>query len=168
MATPATGAISFADLNTQLLQAGSTAQVSMNSAAQRLGFGATSQVSISELRKAYGATVTCDFFSDFKFVSLWGYFAFFPLGSVDNASIVSSQTLEIAGTAGDGGLNPVSTSFGFVNVASGYEGTNVNIVATANTSRTIDSGPTTSTEVYMTGYNFPSSGTVTIGIRWNI
>jgi len=162
MATPATGAISFSDLNTEIMQVGSTTQRSMNSAAQRLGYGATSQVSMSDLRKAYGATVTCGVYAD-KFVVITGYDTTYPIGSVDDSLIVGSQNLDGAATAN-------SINYAYWNtLESGYEGTNVNRIATADTLRTTDIPNSDSNTLIFTGYSgFPGSGTVTIAIRWNI
>lgn len=168
MATPATGAISFSDLRGEIMQSGSGA-ISLNTAAARLGFGSTSQVSISELRKCYGATITAgtqnvsgkgfDFTFDGYIVS--------TIGSIDNDVLTSGQVLEAAYTFYDFGvLQATVLEFSFPST-SGFESTNVNRVATANTTRTISS--TSSDEVFLaTSYVFPSSGTVTIGIRWNI
>ena len=53
MATPA-GQISFGDLSVEILQAGSTSHRDMNDAGVRLGYGSTAQLSISQLKKAWG------------------------------------------------------------------------------------------------------------------
>lgn len=165
MATPATGAISFSDLNTEIMQVGSTTQRSMNSAAQRLGFGATSQVSMSDLRKAYGATVTCGVYAD-KFVTITGYDTNYPIGSVDDSVIVGSQNLNGAATAFTGS----TTNYAYWNaVETGYEATNVSRIATADTLRTAEIGLSDTYTLIFSGYSgFPGSGTVTIGIKWNI
>ena len=67
-ATPKTGQIAFSDLNTGILQAGSTASLNMNTAAQRMGYSLTEQVSISLLRGCIGFATAFSLIPASKFV----------------------------------------------------------------------------------------------------
>lgn len=165
MATPATGAISFADLSVEIMQASSTSQRSMTSASQRLGYGATDQVSMSDLRKAYGATVTIGSYSS-KFFTLYGYdtvdYGGGATGSIDDNVITGTQTLQACAeyTTSSG-----NTLFQFNSIETGFEGTNVNRAAIADTTRTLG---TSNTDYRFVTYSMPASGTVTIGLRWTV
>lgn len=165
MATPATGAISFADLNSEIVRQSSTAQLSMNTAAQRLGYGATSQVSMSDLRKSYGATVTAGLFNGGGGDIYTGYDPGFGIGSVDYSTITGSMTLSAAVSLTlDSDLQ--YSDIVFANYITGYNGTDVNRVAIANDVKTIDSAQANSVSIIP--YAFPSFGTFTIGIRFTV
>jgi hypothetical protein len=161
MATP-TGQIAFSDLNTELLRAGSTAQLNMNTAGVRLGFGSTSQLSISELKKAWGATITCGSITN-KFGTRSGYDSSVSpaIGSMDSITYTPGNEI---GTIQTGEFG---TSYGGYFFLPGYLPTNVNRWCLADASRTIDSACNDSGIVYWSGYNMPTSGTVSFGIRWS-
>jgi hypothetical protein len=163
MATPASGAISFSDLSSEIVRQTSTAQLSMNTAAQRLGYGSTSQVSMSDLRKCYGATVTAGLFNGGGGDIYTGYDPGFGIGSVDYATITGSMTLYGATSYTLNGVLQYSDVI-FLNYITGYNGTDVNRVAIANDTKTIDSAQANSVSIIP--YEFPSSGTFTIGIRF--
>jgi hypothetical protein len=166
MATPTTN-FGFSSLNTEILQRTSTTSIGLNDAAVRLGYGATSQVSLSDLRRAYGATVTCGSFSS-KFLSLTGYSsAFGPTGSIDDNVInVSSPNATLNGVYSIVGGNTLAS---LETTASPFLGSQCQRFATVNTQRTITGNTAEANFIDIgTSYTFPSSGTVTIGLKWTV
>lgn len=163
MATPTTN-FGFSSLNTEILQRTSTTSISLNDAGVRLGYGATSQVSLSDLRRAYGATITSGQYTS-KFLSFTGYNKDFgPTGSVDNMTINASSPLAT--------LNSFFSATGGNTLAAFTTGNpffanQLSRVATANTVRT-RTGNLADPNFCDIGnsYTFPTSGTVTVGFKW--
>jgi len=148
VATPLTGQIAFSDLNSGILQQGTTTQLNMNTAGARLGYGSTSQVSISNLRGCFGLTVSSFTFQPANKYSPAYYYAapgvtFSPSG--DTIQTIIQITLS----------DPDYDGFGFNNTppaaGASYYGTNVTRVASDNTLRSVTSSgdplypPTSST-----------------------
>ncbi len=166
MATPTTN-FGFSSLNTEILQRTSTTAISLNDAAVRLGYGATSQVSLSDLRRAYGATIT-SVREENKFYTATGYNSGIPIGSVDDDTISASspvQTLYGAFTI-FGSPNQSFITLG-ADPATPFQANQVIRAATANTVRTITAN-TNNTEFQISSYVFPDSGTVTIGLKFAV
>lgn len=128
-ATPKTGQISFADLNTGILQASSTAQVDMNTAAQRIGFGATSQLSMSELRGCYGVATTWNVQPATKYAPSYYYSPEYTHSPAYDAFYMVQDAY--------GGSD--SISFLYLS-GTGWDGTNLNRFAVAATLKTYTSG----------------------------
>lgn len=172
MATP-TGQISFGDLNTEIMQAGSTTQRNMNDAGVRLGYGSTAQLSISQLKKAWAATVTEGTSSD-KYGSYYGFQTSPSVnpacGSIDDSSITASSTC-FQTSYGTFGGSAVTQWSGF---ESGYRATAIARWAIGGTNitgfTTVDATDP-STYDYLASsasqYGLDGSGTVTIGLKWN-
>lgn len=167
MATPTT-TLGFSNLNTEILQRTSTTQISLNDAGVRLGYGATSQVSLSDLRRAYGATITSGSYTD-KFFSFTGYDRL-PIGSGNTGAIdddtinAASPLVKIAYFASFAGSNTIAY---LDQTSSPFLGSNIARVATANTLRTVRSTDANTIDIGQ-GWSFPSSGTVTIGLKWTV
>ena len=164
MATP-TGQIAFSDLNTELLRAGSTAQLNMNSAGQRLGYGGSSQVSISELKKSFGATVTCGTYTD-KFGTTTGFAPGIGpppgIGSMDSATYTPGYSFSYLATGF--GLNSLQSSPS----APGFAFDTINRFALDNSTRgiSIPGYPASADVLPFDGPAMPGSGTITMGVRW--
>lgn len=172
-ATPKTGAISFSQLNTGILNASGTAQLNMNTAAQRLGYSTTGQVSMSNLRGCTGGEFTIGQYYDSKLDATYtGYELFFSTGSI-SGELYSPSNGRVTGIYNlkPGNLTPPGTSSQF-NLddpddlgppASGWAGTDVTRAAINNTQRTIFN--TVSTQVDIT-YTMPVSGTTSWGLKF--
>lgn len=133
IATPKTGQIAFSDLNDGILQTTTTAQLDMNTAAQRMGYGTTAQVSISQLRGCVGLTTSFTFQPASKFTP--AYWGASPGLTYNSAGDFINQINENPfNTAADvayfygSGFNPPGT---------GWKGTDVTRVASENTVRNI-------------------------------
>jgi hypothetical protein len=171
MATP-TGQISFGDLSVEILQAGSTSQRNMNDAAVRLGYGSTSQVSISNLKKAWGCTITEGQQTD-KFGTQYGFDQYlFTYGSSDDTSITGSTVLQYAKFIS--GANTITGFFipGTPTYETGFRATDVGRLAYGGTNITgfasfNGDGSSTPDQVEIAAGYFDGSGTTTIGIKWN-
>lgn len=168
MATPS-GQISFADLSVEILQAGSTSQRSLNDAGVRLGYGATSQVSISQLKKAWGCTITEGSFSD-KFGSQYGFDAFFySYGSTNDSTITGTTSLVASKSSGGG----TSTQFwgGSGVYETGFRATDVGRIAIAGVSYAFgasnNDGSGVPDEISISSGLYDGVGTSTLGIKWN-
>lgn len=164
MATPTTN-FGFSSLNTEILQRSSTTQIGLNDAAVRLGYGATSQVSLSALRRAYGATITSGSYTS-KFISFTGYNPNLgPTGSIDDNIVnVSSPAVTLNSFVTFSSGNTIAS----FTTASPFLGSQCQRVATGNALRTITGDTTQANTVEIASYTFPSSGTVTIGFKWAV
>lgn len=165
-ATPKTGQIAFSDLNTGILNAGSTASLNMNTAAQRMGYSTTGQVSISLLRGCSGGTISIAFQPPTKFVpGFYGYSAAYGLGSITGATYQSPFLVQ--SLTGPGSPSTVTSFFladGSYNApTSPWQGTDVTRACTADTSRTITG--TTASGVDIT-YTMPTTGSLTWGLKF--
>jgi hypothetical protein len=174
MATPASGQISFADLNTEILQATGSTQLNMNDAGVRCGFGATSQLSLSQLYKAWGCTITEGTYTD-KFGTNYGYNNYlYTYGSTNDSSITSSTNLMAAAYGTLGGTTDVSWwagplgSGGPAAYQTGYRYNNLSRLAFGGTSvsfTTQDGQPGTVPDgASVSGSYFDGSGTTTVGM----
>lgn len=169
MATPKTGAISFSDLNIELMQEGSTAQRSISSAGARMGYTAGSQVSMSDLTGCFGGTVTAGTFAGDKYMStVDGYFDGYA-GSVDDRVYTPGGYIKsiYEQYAENPNLTQIIISGDPTNLTTppaGFYGTNINRVALADTTKSINTSATNGVDVV---YNMPGSGTVTFGLRFS-
>lgn len=174
MATP-TGQISFGDLNTEIMQAGSTTQRNMNDAGVRLGYGSTAQLSISQLKKAWAATVTEGTSSD-KYGSYYG-FQTSPnpnpaCGSIDDSTITSGGSYLFQTSYGTFGGSTVTQWDG---LEAGFRATAITRWAIGGTNITgfsaVDDDGSPGSSDYLassaSAYGLDGSGTVTIGLKWN-
>lgn len=172
MATPSTGAISFGDLSVEILQASSTSQRSITSASERLGYSTTATISMSDLRKAYGATITCGQYSS-KFVSLTGYSAAIGggFGSMDANTVQGTRKISdaIKNILVTNGINYIALVDTGTPAETGFDGNNTSRVATSNTLRTLLNCDVGTIRIDANTANlFPTGTTVTLGIKWNI
>lgn len=168
MTTP-TGQISFGDLNTEIMQAGSTAQRNMNDAGVRLGYGSTAQLSISQLKNAWAATVTEGTYTD-KFGSSYGFLSGVSTGSIDDASITATSTCTDTyyGTFG------AATYTFWSGFESGYRASAVSRWAIGGTNitgftATDHNGSPEGLDQLSSNtssYGLDGSGTVTVGLKW--
>jgi hypothetical protein len=165
MATPASGEISFSDLRTEIMQSGSGA-ISIGGsggAGERLGYGTSDQISMSDLRKAWGATITCGTYTD-KFGTTNGYSATFSpaLGSMNSSTYTPGYGIDSIATGS--GIN-----YCYYNEApGGYDViNNLNRFALGNSLRTISDQANVPPEYFKwSGNAIPSSGTISVGFRW--
>jgi hypothetical protein len=171
MATPASGAISMADMNTEITRAGSTASVSMSTLRTR--YGGSGAISFSDLRKAEGFTITCGTYSD-KFGGFDGYYPLTSVGSAtpDEAgsgtywniqfaanSYMSGLTTAPQGTGTSGTLSLTSNdSFGDTGFTTGFAGTDVTRIVIGGTSVSLGGGGTNFHT--FSGYDMPASGSL--------
>lgn len=188
MPTPSSQ-IGFSDLNVEILQQASTTQTDLNTSGVRLGYGSTGQVSISQLRKAYGATVTCGPAQQIaKGIQAVGYFGGQPApatGSVDdqiidgsapaNARFIRAYSSTVSGvqTSTQLGWMELTTSTAYANGSfqrCAIGGTVYTSQATQTSSPAIINGQQralTIVQLANTQYLFPASGTVTVGLKWS-
>ena len=173
MATPASGAISMNNMNTEITRASATAQISMSTVRTRYG-GGTSAISFNDLRACEGFTANpTQLSTKFTVYEGWQY-RFNAHGSV---SPNESSGILVAANSYIIGMNastPVANS-GWSNsninladgpsgvttggIAAGWRGTDITRVVTANVSRTLGWQTATIGTAYYT-YNWPTSGTI--------
>ena len=167
--TPKTGQIAFSDLNTGILNAGSTASLNMNTAAVRLGFGSTAQVSISNLRGCTGGTLTVGYRTGSKFVS-GGYGYDRVISTTGSATGVTYRASD--GTAVnqmmdlDFDNNRVFCTMAKSDTSApdaAYDAPALNRVAYDDSVRSIIS---TGAGSYDCTYTMPTSGTISWGLRF--
>lgn len=163
MATPASGEISFSDLRSEIMQSSSGA-ISIGGsggAGERLGYGTTAQISMSDLRKAWGATITCGSYTD-KFGTTSGYSTGLGIGSLNDTTYTPGYTVDSIATGA--GINYV-----YYNEATGFDViNNLNRFALGNSLRTISDQANVPPEYFrFDGSGLPSSGTIAVGFRWS-
>lgn len=156
-ATPKTGQISFADLNTGILQASSTAQLSMNSAGFNLGYGSTAQLSMSNLRGCYGVTATTYLSPGTKYVPPYYRTPEYTHSAAYDAFYIVQ------------GIYGGNDSIGFLYISgTGWDGSNLNRFAAVGSTKTYTAGspaadggslspnfvPTTTTGSFAIGLRF--------------
>lgn len=171
IATPQSGQIAFSDINVGILNAGSTAQLDMNTAAVRLGYGSTSQVSISNLRGATGGVVTIAYRAPAKFVpGGYGYDSLFSpqAGSATGITYRPAPESTFLYQIFDGEFDTGTTSIGMWNAdfsspPAGWQGTNVTRAALGDGQRTINTADSGGLTV---AYTMPTSGTTTWGLKF--
>lgn len=165
-ATPRTGQIAFSDLNTGILNASSTAALNMNTAAERMGYSTTGQVSLSLLRGSSGGTITIGFQPPTKFVpGFYGYSSVYSTGSITGA--IYQSPFRVQSLEGPGSPSTVTSFFladgSYAAPTSPWRGLDVTRACTANASRTITGS--TDSGVVIT-YAMPTSGTITWGLKF--
>jgi hypothetical protein len=167
-ATPRSGQIAFSDLNTGILNAGSSASLNMNTAAVRMGYGSTSQVSLSQLRGCSGGTMTIGYSPPSKFLpGYYGYSDIFNIGSITGDTYSSPWRVSDI-TQPDG--FPSSTRFF---LSSGEPDFNIPSspwtaydITRAALADAVQSGSADSNSNFNTSYNMPTSGTITWGLKF--
>jgi hypothetical protein len=174
IATPKTGAISFSQLNTGILNASSTAQLNMNTAAQRLGYSTTGQVSMSNLRGCTGGEFTIGQYYDSKIdVTYTGYVGPLSTGSITGELYATNDGI-VSGIYNNkpGNLTPPGpvASFELVDPddlfsvpPTGWNADAVTRAAISNTERTISGAGGLYVPVT---YTMPVSGTTTWGLKF--
>ena len=169
MTTPASGPISFDDLNTEVLRKTSGSTVSLNDGAKVIGYGATDTVSMADMRKVYGVKVNMGAvnYTDGKtYNDTWnGFDVSLGIGSLSTTGTVTGSETFISATTYFNFGYASGTTVVFSNAVSGYRGDELNRVAISNSSLTLSTGDLSSRAI--TGYNFPSSGSnYLMGFRW--
>lgn len=174
MATPASGAITMGNMNTEITRAAATAQISMETVRTRYG-GGTSPISFNDLRACEGFTASPSSLST-KFTQYEGWqYRINAHGSVSpnesggiavatNSYIIgmNCQTPTACSSFSNANINladgadPAVTTAG---IAAGWRGTDITRVVTANVSRTLGWQAATIGAAYYT-YNWPTSGTI--------
>jgi len=160
-ATPKTGQIAFSDLNTGILQAGSTTSLNMNTAAQRMGYSLTGEVSISLLRGCIGFATAFTFYPASKYVP--AYYAAEPNLTYSPAgdkivSVVGSSGFGYDGAGLSGGSPGSDPSIG-------WRGTSATRIVVNDSSRTL-SPAATNTAVYGTPSILDSTASRGIGLKF--
>ena len=167
-ATPRSGQIAFSDLNTGILNAGSTASLNMNTAAVRMGYGSTSQVSISLLRGSSGGTFTIGYSPPSKFLpGYYGYSQVFSIGSITGDTYSSpwkvSDITQMQGA-------PSTTRFFLSSGAPDYNVPSspwrAYDITRACIADAVQSGSADSNQNFNTSYNMPTSGTLSWGLKF--
>jgi hypothetical protein len=171
MATPSSGAISMNNFRTEITRA-TGSSISMNEVRTR--YGSTGAISFSQLYKVEGFTASPANYAVFnKYVDTnldgWSYREF-AFGSVSpneasgiqvaaNSFIVSMNSPGGASAGGELALYDSSSgiSGNSSTITSGFQGTNISRIVTANTSRSITGSSAVS--IYYT-YDWPTTGTI--------
>lgn len=169
MPTPASGAISMNDMRTHINRA-TGSSISMSE--MRARYGGSGSISFNDLRNCEGFTITCgSYFFSTKFSSFYinGWDGrLYNFGSV---SPNESSGVQVAAnsyiyamyssnnvTDGSVSITSSPSSFGDeATITTGYRGTNITRIVTANTARSITASGNTSMNFT---YAFPSSGTI--------
>ena len=166
MATPASGAISMNDFRTEITRA-TTSSISMSEVRTR--YGGSGAISFSDLRKVEGFTITCGTYTS-KFFTADGYDSLFGFGSVspteENSLVKIAANSYMTGfysapagtsTTAQLSLSSNNSYGGATGFTTGFNGTNVTRIVTANTSRSLGASSNTSRSFT---YDFPASGTI--------
>jgi hypothetical protein len=172
MPTPASGAISMNNMNTEITRASGTATVSMNTIRTR--YGGSGAISFNDLRKAEGFTVTCGTYVS-KFINFDGWNVYLGTGSVspnENAGHLQFATNSFlsdlnAGTGSDTNASVgirSDTSGTTTGITVGFRATDVTRIVTQDVSRTLGSAPEEFYRFFT--YDVPSSGTITCLIKF--
>jgi hypothetical protein len=140
VATPKTGQIAFSDLSDGILQQGTTSQLNMNTAGVRMGFGSTSQLSISELRGCVGLSTSFTLQPATKFVPQ--HYAAFPNLTYNSAGdfiySVGENPFNPAPPGGTDGTDYITLyASGFNPPGPGWQGGSVNRAASEGSTKTI-------------------------------
>jgi len=169
--TPISGQISMSSLRSEIMQAGSGQVALRGDAGNRLGLGSGANLRLTDLYRSYGATITSGIYNG-EYGDQYGYSDGLH-GTIDDQVILSNVSVQQNVTAvisfTSSGQELMGMNVQFANYTAG----NVNILATQNTQRTITSivNPNTSpgiAELYWDqSGTLPSSGTFTIGLRFN-
>jgi len=130
--TPKTGAIKFSELNTCILNVGSTNTVKLSDAGKRIGYAGQygGSVKMSDLRGCWGYQITTGFASTGgKFpTTVSGYRALgdsLDVGSINPSTVSGSQTCVGTFTSSGGGGSNTYIWFGGT-IDAAYEGVDVN------------------------------------------
>lgn len=154
------------DMNVEILRAGGTATISMDTIRTR--YGGSGAISFNDLRKSEGFTVTCGTYTS-KFISFDGWSTPLGTGSVSpnessgylQFAAASFMGLMSAGTGADTSAGLVinaDTAGATLGVTAGYKASDISRVVTANTSRSLTGTPDDNNRQFT--YDFPSSGTI--------
>jgi hypothetical protein len=168
-ATPRSGQIAFSDLNTGILNAGSTASLNMNTAAVRMGYSSTGQVSLSQLRGCSGGTFTIGYVPPSKFISgFYGYSAIIgPAGSITGE--IYQSPFRITDLTQPDSV-PSSTRFylssGSPNFTAPTSPWRASDITRACIADAVRSGTGADDTTYNTNFNMPTSGTLTWGLKF--
>jgi hypothetical protein len=177
MTTPVSGQISFSSLRSQIMQSGS-GQVRLRAdAGNRLGYGAATNVKMSDLYICWGATIASDGWQD-KFSNqfygvLYDVLSGLPnVGSIDNTQPMPGMNVNSVYTNVDG--NSATLELYFSGGASGpyleYPTANISRLCTANALRTLTATSSSGSFQYANWSNgtpFPDNlGTVAFGLKW--
>lgn len=178
MPTPGSGAISMNNMNTEILRAGGTATVDMSTIRAR--YGGSGAISFGDLYKSEGFTINPDrlYFSDKSGTANtdgWsdGFYAHGSISPDEGEGRVQFATNSFLSQVeedniSDGGITYLlltqNTTVIFPNgdeVTAGFKATNVSRVVLANTSRSISSAVSSSTDSRVrVAYDMPTSGTI--------
>lgn len=170
MATPASGAITAADLRSEITRGGAGA-LSMSEVRTR--YGGAGAISFGDLYAAEGWTVTVGSFST-KYTTQRGwssagsiYGSVSPAESGNQIGVAANSWIFACAGIGAGG---VTTSIRHTNasvftngnlVTSGYKSTDVIRFVTANTSRSVTNQVSNTTWcAFESAYDFPANGTI--------
>ena len=167
MATPASGAISMNDMNVEITRASGTATLSMDTIRTR--YGGSGAISFNDLRKSEGFQVICGTYSS-KYYSFDGFNKSFGIGSVspNEANLMvqfaaNSYMSDMSSAVGsDGAAISMAADISIssiTGITTGFKGTDVTRIVTANTSRTLGWATASNSSAYFT-YDFPASGTI--------
>ena len=167
MATPASGAISMNDMNVQITRASGTATISMDTIRTR--YGGSGAISFGDLYKSEGFQVICGTYSS-KYFSFDGFSQVFGIGSVSPNeanlmvqfaanSYMADMSSPVASDAAALSLFADISLSSTTGITTGFKGTDVTRIVTANTSRTLGWATASNSDVYFT-YDFPASGTI--------
>ena len=168
MPTPASGAISMNDMNVEILRAGGTATISMDTIRTR--YGGSGAISFNDLRKSEGFTAAPADFNN-KYINADGWLGGAGgFGSVTpdegNGRIQFAANSYIVGMYSGDGTNSASIMYMYTDTAfatsgwtSGFAPSNATRIVTANTSRSITGTSDDAGYVQFT-YDWPSTGTI--------
>jgi hypothetical protein len=138
----------------------------MNTAAQRMGYSTTGQVSLSLLRGCSGGTITIGYQPPTKFVpGFYGYSSVYSLGSITGATYQSPFL--VTGLTGAGSPSTQTTFYlsdgSYVAPTSPWRGLDVTRACTADASRTITASNDGGVDIT---YTMPTTGSLTWGLKF--
>ena len=168
MPTPASGTISMNDMRTEINRATGSA-IGMDE--MRTRYGGSGAISFSDLYNSEGFIVTCGRYTS-KFVNFDGWWTIFAgVGSVNPAE--SNNSLQVAANSfvisvranGNTSSDTAFLALGSIPgaagnnaaITTGFRGTNITRLVTANTSRSITASSNDSVSF---AHDIPSSGTI--------
>ena len=171
MATPASGAISMNDMRTHINRA-TTSSISMSE--MRTRYGGSGAISFSDLYKTEGFQVICGYYST-KYYSFDGFDRSIPAYNNGTGSVSPNEAnlmVQFAANSYMSGMNSQTGTdlavIGLVadisassttGITTGFKGTDVTRIVTANTSRTLGWAAAVEYGAYFT-YDMPDTGTI--------
>lgn len=174
--TPVSGQISMSSLRSEIMQSGS-GQIRLRAdAGNRLGYGTSTNVKMSDFYRAWGATVTCSssttiYGTDYGYVNGDnGYNGGLGMGSIDDVTITPTLNCNAAFTSAADSAERINFSYPMDN---GYAASNLARLCRDNELKTYSAtgegtGITDLPYVLWYDVDFPGSGTVTIALQWNV